>query len=122
MNMQQIEKQYDEFVTKFGKSLGKVDVSLALKIMSLKGKFPETDPKVELRVCYRPGTNLERKQVELDNYFACLSTAYVKKQRGMPDCEDTLRVECLTDLDTVYKISQDPDVISIHGTASLGSY
>jgi len=25
-------------------------------------------------------------------------------------------------LDTVYKISQDPDVISIHGTASLGSY
>jgi len=120
--MQQIEKQYDEFVTKFGKSLGKVDVSLALKIMSLKGKFPETDPKVELRVCYRPGTNLEKKQVELDNYFACLSTTYVKKQSGMPDCEDTLRVECLTDLNTVYKISQDPDVISIHGTASLGSY
>jgi len=45
-----------------------------------------------------------------------------KKQRGMPDCGDILRVECLTDLDTVYKISQDPDVISIHGTASLGSY
>ena len=64
----------------------------------------------------------EKKQVELDNYFACISTAYVKKQLGMPDCEDTLRVECLTDLDTVYKISQDPDVISIHGTASLSSY
>ncbi len=120
--MQQIEKQYNEFVTEFGKSLGKVDVSLGLKIMNLKRKFPETDPKVELRVCYRPGTNLEKKQVELDNYFACISTTYVKKQRGMPDCEDTLRVECLTDLDTVYKISQDPDVISIHGTASLSSY
>ncbi len=120
--MQQMEKQYDEFVTEFGKNLGKVDVSLGLQIMNLKRKFPETDPKVELRLCYRPGTNLEKKQVELDNYFACISTTYVKKQRGMADCEDTLRVECLTDLDTVYKISQDPDVISIHGTASLGSY
>ena len=120
--MQQIEKQYDEFVTEFGKNLGKVDVSLGLQIMSLQRKFPESSPKVELRVCYRPGTNLEKKQLDLDNYFACISTTYVKKQRGMPDCGDTLRVECLTDLDTVYKISQDPDVISIHGTASLGSY
>ncbi len=67
MNMQQIEKQYDEFVTKFGKSLGNVDVSLGLQIMNLKGKFPETDPNVELRVGYRPGTNLEKKQVELEN-------------------------------------------------------
>jgi len=111
--MQQMEKQYDEFVTEFGKNLGKVDVSLGLQIMNLKRKFPETDPKVELRLCYRPGTNLEKKQLELDNYFACISTTYG---------EDTLRVECLTDLDTVYKISQDPDIISIHGTASLSSY
>ena len=90
--------------------------------MNLKKKFPESNPKVELRVCYNSGTNLEAKQLKLDNQFACLSTTYVKKQRGMPECENTLRVECLTDLDTVYKISQDPDIISIHGTASLGSY
>jgi len=31
--MQQLEKQYDEFVTEFGKSLGKVDVSLGLQMM-----------------------------------------------------------------------------------------
>jgi len=120
--MQQIEKQYDNFVTEFGKNLGKVDVSLGLQIMNLQRKFPESSPKVELRVCYRPGTDLEKKQLDLDNYFACISTTYVKKQPGMPDCEDTLGVEWITDLDTVYKISQDPDVISIHGTASLGSY
>jgi len=120
--MQQIEQQYDQFVTEFAKSLGKVDVSLGLQVMNLQKKFPESNPKVELRVCYTPGTDLEAKQRGLDNYFACLSTTYVKKQRGMPNCEDILRVECLTDLDTVYKISQDPDIISIHGTASLGSY
>ena len=120
--MQQLEKQYDEFVTEFGKNLGKVDVSLGLQIMNLQRKFTDTTLKVELRICYRPGTDLEKKQLELDNYFACISTTYVKKQRGIPDCEDVLKVECLTDLDTVYKISKDPDVISIHGTASLGSY
>jgi len=59
--MQQIEKQYDDFVTEFDKNLGKVDVSLGLQIMSLQRKFPETSPKVESRVCYHPGTNLEKK-------------------------------------------------------------
>jgi len=120
--MQQIEKQYEEFVTEFGKKLDKVDVSFALQTMYLQRKIPDSTPKVELQVCYRPGTDLEKKQVELDNYFSCLSTTYFRKQSGAPDCENTLGVECLTDLDTVYKISQDPDIISIHGKASLGSY
>ncbi len=120
--MEQIEKQYDEFVTEFGKNLDKVDLSLGLQTMYLQRKFTDVKPKVELRVCYRPGTDLEKKRKELDNYFACLSTTYVKKQRGMPDCEDILRVECLAGLDTIYKISKDPDVISVNGTASLNSY
>jgi len=120
--MQQIEKQYEEFVTEFGKKLDKVDVSFALQIMYLQRKIPNSLPKVELQVCYRPGTDLEKKRVELDNYFACISTTYFRKQNGSPDCENTLGVECLTDLDTVYKISQDSDIISIHGKASLGSY
>jgi len=120
--MQQIEQQYDEFVTEFGKSLGKVDVSLGLQIMNLQRKFPESSPKVEIRICYLPGTNLESKQLGLDNQFACISTTYVRSQQGIPDCEDALRVECLTDLETVHKISQDPDIVSIHGRATLGSY
>jgi len=120
--MQQIEKQYDEFVTEFEKKLDKVDVSFALQTMYLQRKIPDSTPKVELQVCYRPGTDLQKKQVELDNYFACISTTYVRKQPGVTDCEHTLGIECLTDLDTVYKISQDPDIISIHGKASLGSY
>lgn len=120
--MQQIEKQYNEFVTEFGKNLGKVDVSFALQMMYLQKKIPDSSPKIELEVCYTPGTNLEKKQVELDRFFACISTTYVKKQHGAPDCVTSLGVECLTNLDTVYKISQDPDIISIYGRASLGSY
>ena len=120
--MQQIEKQYEEFVTEFGKTLDKIDVSFALQTMYLQRKIPDSLPKVELQVCYRPGTDLEKKRVELDNYFACISTTYFRKQNGAPDCENTLGVECLTDLDTVYKISLDSDIISIHGKASLGSY
>ena len=82
--MQQIEKQYNEFVTEFGKNLGKVDVSFALQLMYLQKKISNSSPKVELEVCYTPGTNLEKKQVELDRFFGCISTTYVKKQHESP--------------------------------------
>jgi len=52
--MQQIEKQYNEFVTEFGKNLGKVDVSFALQLMYLQKKIPNSSPKVDLEVCYTP--------------------------------------------------------------------
>ncbi len=61
--MQQLEKQYDEFVTEFGKNLGKVDVSLGLQIMNLQRKFTDITPKVELRICYCPGTDLEKNNL-----------------------------------------------------------
>ena len=61
--MQQIEKQYDEFVTEFGKKLGKVDVSFALQTMYLQTKIPDSSPKVELQVCYTPGTDLEKNNL-----------------------------------------------------------
>ncbi|MFQ5573770.1 MAG: hypothetical protein ACE5EJ_05925 [Nitrosopumilaceae archaeon] len=120
--MSQIETEYDEFVNKFGKTLEKVDLSLALQTMNFQKKFTDTKPKVDLRVCYRDGTDLEAKRIELDNLFACLSTTYVKRQFGVPECKNTLRVECLADLETIHKISQDPDVISINGSASIASY
>ena len=120
--MSQIENQYDEFVKEFGKTLDKVDLSLALQTMNFQKKFTDTKPKVDMRVCYRNGADLETKRIELDKLFACLSTTYVKRQFGVPGCENILRVECLADLETIHKISQDPDVISITGSASIASY
>ncbi len=120
--MSEIESQYDEFVREFGTKLGKIDISLALQTMYYQRKFQDTKPKVDLRVCYREGTDLESKRLELDRHFACASTTYVKKQFGMPECERILKVECLADLDTIHKISKDPDVDFIAGSASIASY
>jgi len=122
LGMSEIESQYNEFVKKFGKTLEKVDFSLALQTMYFQKKFTDIKPKVDLRVCYRDGIDLEAKRIDLDKYFACLSTAYVIRQFGMPECNNTLRVECLADLETIHKISQDSDVISITGSASIASY
>ncbi len=56
--MQQIEKQYEEFVTEFGKTLDKIDVSFALQTMYLQRKIPNSLHKVELQVCYKQGTDI----------------------------------------------------------------
>ena len=51
-----------------------------------------------------------------------MSSTYVKVQFGVPDFENSLRVECLADIDTIQKISNDPDVEYITGKASIASY
>lgn len=120
--MSLLEKQYDDFITEFSKNLGKIDVSLALQTMYLQRKFSNSKPKLELRVCYKDGTNLEEKKQKLDAYFACISTSYVRRHVGEPACDTVLRVEYVSELDTIHKISKDPDVNMITGSASLGSY
>lgn len=120
--MSVLEQQYDDFIAEFSKNLGKIDVSLALQTMYFQRKFTNLKPKLELRVCYRKGTDLEEKKQKINDYFACISTSYVRRQNGTPDCDTVLRVECLSDLDTIHKISKDPDIEVITGNASLGSY
>ncbi len=120
--MSEIEKQYDGFIAEFEKNLGKVDLSLALKTLYLQKKLPDVTPKVELYVCYRPGTDLEKKRIELDKKFACLSSTFFTEKSKVPNCERILKVECLTDLKTIFEVSKDEDIDSITGEASLGSY
>jgi len=120
--MSEIEKQYDNFIAEFEKHLGKVDVSLALKALYLQKKLPDVTPKLELYVCYRPGTDLEKKRIELHKKFSCLSSTFFTENSKVPNCERTLKVECLTDLKTIYEVSKDEDIDSITGEASLGSH
>ncbi len=121
--MSELETDYDDFLAEFEKKLGKVDVALALRTLYLQKKLEHGEkPKVELYVCYRPGTDLEKKRVELDKMFACLSTTFFKNNRLVPNCERVLKVECLTDLKTVHEVSKDEDIEHITGQASLGSY
>ncbi len=121
--MSQFEKQYDDFIGEFEKNLGKVDVSLALKTLYLQKKLIHGEkPKLEVYFCYRPGTDLEKKRIELDKMFACLSSTFFTEKSKVSNCERILKVECLTDLKTLYEVSKDEDIDSITGEASLGSF
>jgi len=121
--MSQFEKQYDDFISEFEKNLGKVDVALALKTLYLEKKLIHGEkPKLEVYFCYRSGTDLEKKRIELDKTFSCLSTTSFKNNQSVPNCERVLKVECLTDLKTLHDISKDEDIEHITGEATLGSY
>jgi len=121
--MSEIEKQYDGFIAEFEKNLGKVDVTLALKTLYLQKKLIHGEkPKLEVYFCYRPGTDLEKKRIELYKKFACLSSTFFTEKSKVPNCERILKVECLTDLKTIYEASKDEDIEHISGEATLGSY
>jgi len=121
--MSEIENQYNSFIENFQRDLGKVDVSLALRTLYLEHRIEKGQkPKVELFVCYNEGVDLEKKKYELNEFFPCLSTTSFTNNREVPDCERVIKVECITDLKTVHKLSQDVDIEHVHGTASLDSY
>ncbi len=121
--MSDLETNYDDFLAEFEKKLGKIDVALALRTLYLQKKLIHGEkPHVELYVCYRSGVDLEKKRVELDKMFACLSTTFFKNNQKVPNCERVLKVECLTDLKTIHEVSKDEDIEHISGEASLGSY
>ena len=120
--MSEIEEQYDNFIAKFERNLGKIDVSLALKTLYLQRKLPDVTPKLELYVCYRSGTDLEKKRIELDKKFSCISSTFFTENSKVSNCERTLKIECITDLKTIHEVSKDEDIDSITGEASLGSY
>jgi len=121
--MSQLDREYDDFIVNFEKQLGKVDVNLALKTLYLERQLESDEkPKVELYICYNQGVDLDKKKYELGEFFPCLSTTTFRNNRLVPDCERVIKVECLTDLKTIHKMSKDDDIDHISGSASLGSY
>lgn len=121
--MSQVDTEFDDFVESLKKQLGKVDIDLALKTLYLERQITRGDkPKVELFVCYRPGSDLEKKKYELNEAFPCLSTTSFTNNVKVENCERVIKVECLTDLKTIHKLSEDDDIEKVYGTASLGSF
>ena len=118
-----IGSKYEEFIQNFQRDLGKVDVNLALRSLYLESRIPSGQtPKQEVYVCYKPGVDLDKKKYELGEFFPCLATTTFKDNQLVPDCERVIKVECMTDLKTIHKLSEDEDIEHVHGTASLDSY
>ncbi len=118
-----IGSKYEEFIQNFQRDLGKVDIDLALRSLYLESRIPSGQtPKQEVYVCYKPGVDLDKKRYELSEFFPCLSTTTFKDNQLVPDCERVIKVECMTNLETIHKLSEDEDIEHVHGTASLDSY
>lgn len=108
---QGLETQYDSFLDQLVSKLGKIDLKLATDVMYYERNFTDVEPKVELDIHYRPGTDLNRKKYELEyNYMVA--------REG----EHGLRVVGLASLNDIVNLSRDPDVEKISGFATCASY
>ncbi len=120
--MSEVELQFKNFTIGLKGKLGKVDTSLALEIMKHQNTLKYEKPLVTLQVCYDNEVDLEKKRVELDKQFACISTSYITEKLECPDAKKVLKIQCLADLETILELSKDKDIKSITGSASLGSF
>lgn len=109
--MSSLETQYDSLLSQLVKKLGKIDLKLATDVMYYERKFTDVEPKVELDIHYRPGTNIDKKKYELEARFM------VAREGG-----HGLRIVGLATLNDLVELSKDPDIEKIDGFASCASY
>lgn len=120
--MSEIESQFKNFTIGLKGKLGKVDTSFALELMRLQNTLEYEKPLVTLQVCYDNEVDLEKKRIELDKQFGCISTSYIKEKLECPNAKKVLKVQCLANLETILELSKDKDIRSINAEASLGSF
>ena len=76
--MSEIEQGYDRFMTWIKESSSKIDPDLLLKTMYLERKFPDVDPKVDLDIHFKLGTNVEEKRHQIHEKFGLQTAAHGK--------------------------------------------
>jgi hypothetical protein len=109
---QEIESLYDRFLTTISSKL-KIEPDLALKVMEYERKFPDVGPAVNLHIHYKTGTNRERKLDEVrSKYGFCMAR----------EGKNTLLAQGNMSLKTLEDISNDPEIETLTGFASVASY
>jgi hypothetical protein len=110
---QEIESLYDGFLTTISSKLRKIDPELTMRVMEYERKFSEVEPAVNLHINYKTGTNREKKLDEVRSKYE-----YCTAREG----ETSLLVQGNMSLKTIEEISNDPEIESITGFASIASY
>ena len=108
---QSLRNQYDGFLDQLVSKLGKIDLKLATDVMYYERNFPDVEPKVELDIHFRDGTNLDGKKYDLERKFM------VAKEGS-----HGVRAVGLASLADLVELSKDPSVESISGFATCASY
>ncbi len=108
---QSAETQYDSFIGQLLSKLGKIDLKLATDVMYYERKFQDVEPKVELEIHYKEGTNLAKKKYELEaDYMVALEGKHGIRAVGLASLSDLV------------ELSKDPDIEGIEGFATCASY
>ena len=110
--MSQVEIEYDQFLSSIGQQIAKTDVNLLVKVMYLERKLPDVSPKVDLHMEFKPNVEPLKKQ---DQYRAKFGFPTQTTDHG-------LTVSAQMNVDMIERISKDPDIEHISGTATPASY
>ncbi|MDE1726611.1 MAG: hypothetical protein KGH89_05035 [Thaumarchaeota archaeon] len=106
-----VEAQYDNFLDQLVGKLGKIDLKLATNVMYYERNFTDVEPKVELEIHYRDGTNIDKKKYELE-------ANYMVAREG----KNGIRAVGLATLTDILVLAKDPDIEKIDGFATCASY
>lgn len=108
---QSVETQYDNFLDQLVSKIGKISLKLATDVMYYERTLTDVEPKVELEVHYRRGTNLAKKKYELES-------KYMVAREG----QSGIRAVGLASLNDIIDLAKDTDVEKIDGFATCASY
>ncbi|MDE1862975.1 MAG: hypothetical protein KGI33_08695 [Thaumarchaeota archaeon] len=108
---QNARTQYVNFLEHLESKLGKIDLKLATDVLYYERNFTDVEPKVELAIHYRQGSNLDKKKFDLES-------RYLVAREG----EHGMKAVGLASLEDLMNLSSDPDVDRITGFATCASY
>lgn len=110
---QEIESMYDYVLENISSKLQKIDPGLAMRVMEYERKFSDVAPAVNLHVHYKAGTDSEKKLDQLRSRYG-----YCMAKEG----KSSLLAQGNMSLKTIEAISNDPEVETVTGSASIASY
>ncbi len=108
---QSVEMQYDNFLDQLVSKLGKINLKLATDVMYYERNFTDVEPKVELDIHFKSGTNMDKKKYELESKF-------LVAREGIHG----IRAVGLSSLNDLIELAKDPEIEHIDGFATCASY
>jgi len=111
--MSEVEQGYDQFMTWLRESSSKIDPDLLVKTMYLERKFPDVEPKVDLDIHFKLGTNIQQKCLQINEKFGLQTSAHGK---------NTLLTSGRMNASKIVHIASNDHVINVTGNATAASY
>lgn len=107
------ETIYDGFLANLEKTLGKIDIELALQVMLFERKMPDAYPLLELEIHYKNGTDVSSKASEIRDRYGFQVAVHGKNE---------VLARSKMSMDIIQEISRDPQIEKLTGSASIASY